>query len=475
MGIRDAGRGICYSTAMKNVDVLVIGAGTAGSNTARAASAAGAKSVVMIHPPELINTCIEEGCMPSKSILAGAHQGESIEAIEVARNAHIERLKNGLLEGFAAAAFSEVVGTAHFLDDSHVAVTNANGEAETYEAKSIVIASGSRPFVPPIPGLQEIGDKLLTSESFVSKHHSLTPLPKCILTIGSGPIGLELSTFLHDAGSSVEVLTRSQVYGLLDPEFSAERLRASQDPKSFPIHLNANLESVRREGDELIALIDFAGTQIEKRYDAILVATGREPNLEHLNLSATSVEQNDRGRITFNEYLQTSVPHIFIAGDVTGQYQILHFAAEMGKVAGHNAAKPSELKAIDYDRHMLAISFDQFPSGIIGLSETAAKKRGLSVMTATREFKNIGLGILKRQEYGLWKLVADKKTGRILGSQVMGPDSAGELVQILVPIIANQNTAADIINMTWYHPTYAEILLSLARDITSQLELEVNE
>ena len=166
--------------------------------------------------------------------------------------------------------------------------------------------------------------------------------------------------------------------------------------------------------------------------------------------------------------MQTSVSHIYVAGDVTGHHQILHFAAEMGKVAGYNATSENDELQMDYDKHMLAVSFDQFPSALIGVTETEAINRGLEVVCSTKCFNSIGLGILKRQEYGMWKLVAEAKTGSIIGSQVMGPDSSGELIQLLVPIISNQNAAKDITEMTWYHPTYAEILKSMARDIEKQ-------
>jgi len=250
----------------------------------------------------------------------------------------------------------------------------------------------------------------------------------------------------------------------MDPEFGQERVRASQDEHSFPIHLNANLLTATPHETGVTCSVELAGETSECEYDYVLIATGRKPRLAALNLAAAGVAVDERGTIVHDDAMRTSVPHIFVAGDVTGHHQILHFAAEMGKVAGHNATT-GDSRQLDYDRHLLAVSFDQFPSAFIGITETEANKRGIEVITAIKHFNSIGLGILKRQEYGLWKLVVEAKTGRVLGSQVLGPSVAGELVQLLVPIIHNQNTAADILQMTWYHPTYAEILYSLARDI----------
>lgn len=443
-------------------DVLVIGSGTAGSNAARAAATAGAQSVTLVQPTDLINTCVEEGCMPSKSVLAAAHQGRSLADTVTERDAHIDRLLKALTDGLNSEAFTIVSGTATFVDE-HTVTVNHNGSESTYEAASIVIATGSQPFIPPIDGLDTLGDRLWLSNDVVAKKAQLTEVPQRVLTIGGGPIGLELSTFLHDMGSAVRVLQRKKALGLFDPEFGEERVRASKDAASFPIELNAELTAAAVSDTGVTCTITCGDEVRTEEYDVVLVATGRQANLDALNLP-TSIARDDRGNLVINDQMQSTVPHIYAAGDVIGHHQILHYAAEMGKVAGHNAAG-GDTQTMDYDRYLLAVSFDQFPSALIGLTETEATKRGIKVVTATRHFNSIGLGILKRQEYGLWKVVAEKATGKIIGSQILGPDSAGELIQVLTPIIHNQNTAADILEMTWYHPTYVEILKSIARDL----------
>ncbi len=448
---------------MTHVSLLIIGSGTAATNAARAAMKAGATDIIIVHKPGLINTCVEEGCMPSKSILAGAHQGEDIAVVLETRDAHIARLRTALTDGFTENGFTIVIGTATFRSDTVVVVTNDTGET-LYQADKIIIAAGSSPFVPPIPGLDPVHKHILVSDEVVSDRATFASVPHNVLTIGGGPIGLELSTFFHDMGSHVDVLQRGQPLGLFDPEFGAERLRASQDPKSFPILINAQLQKAVPDETGVMCTITCGETTYDKHYSKVLVATGRHSNGNQLGLDNTTIALDERGNITHDQHMQTSVPHIYVAGDVTGHHQILHFAAAMGKVAGHNAANDDGM-IMDYDKHMLAVSFDQFPSALVGLTETEARKRGMTVVTATKAFNSIGLGILKRQEYGLWKLVAEQATGKIIGSQVLGPDSAGELVQLLVPLIHNENTVCDILNMTWYHPTYAEILYSLARDI----------
>ena len=447
-----------------HTNVLVLGSGTAGSSAARAASKAGAEKVTLIQRRALINTCVEEGCMPSKSILAGAHHGESLPDILTIRDTHIDRLKKALIDSFEDEDFIIAHGTAMFVDNSTVKVTDEDTET-LYTADSIIIATGSHPFVPPIPGLTTLGDKLMISDDVVAKKAHFESVPKKILTIGGGPIGLELSTFFHDMGAEVRVLQRGAALGLFDPEFGDERVRASFDAASFPICLNANLTNAVCTDDGVLCTIEKEGESTEELFDAVLVATGRRSNLASLELDNTDITLDERGGVIHDDTMQTTVPNIYIAGDVTGHHQILHFAAAMGAVAGQNAANNGEPVSINYDKLMLAVSFDQFPSALIGLTEKEAVSRGINVVTATKQFNSIGLGILKRQEYGLWKVVAEADTGKIIGSQILGPDSAGELIQILVPILANNNTYDDVLRMTWYHPTYGEIIKSIAREL----------
>lgn len=405
--------------------------------------------------------------MPSKSILAGSHAGESLETIEGTRNEHIVRLRNALTGDFSESELSISEGIVTFISPYEVVVKN--GAQETfYQAEKIIIASGSEPFVPPIPGVDVSHERVLVSDDVVSEKAHFSATPQSVLVVGAGPIGLELATFFYELGTHVDVFNRTtSVLPAMDPEFGVERLRASQDKHSFPIHRSANLLDVKPHTSGVTCNVEIAGEVSEREYDYVLIATGRRPRVNELNLEVAGVARDERDGIVHDATMRTSVPHIYVAGDVTGHHQILHFAAAMGKVAGRNAVTGGN-EVVDYDRHMLAVSFDQYPSALIGLTETEAKARGIEVATATKHFNSIGLGILKRQEYGLWKLVVEVQTGKVLGAQVLGPSVAGELVQILVPIIHNGNTVADILAMTWYHPTYAEILYSLARDICKQ-------
>ena len=168
-----------------HTEVLVLGSGTAGSNAARSAAHAGAEHVTLIQPTNLINTCVEEGCMPSKSILAGAQHKESLEQVQSIRNAHIDRLLRALTESLHAETFAIVSGHATFIDDNTVLVVDGDNKT-TYSAQSIVIATGSNPFLPAIEGLSTLGDRLLISDDVAAKKAHFNEVPKRVLTIGGG-------------------------------------------------------------------------------------------------------------------------------------------------------------------------------------------------------------------------------------------------------------------------------------------------
>lgn len=448
---------------VKEVDVLVIGAGTAGVNAARQAVRGGAKNVVVIHKPDLINTCVELGCMPSKSILAGADMKLTPKQVSEDRDEHIKRLSQALTVGFESEEFELIEGHASFTSKNSIIVKSGTSET-TYQAESFVIATGSTPFIPPIPGIDELDGKLLTSDDVVAKGATITEIPERLLVLGGGPIGLELATFFYKMGSHVTVVEKGRLLTIFDVEFSEERVKAAESINGFDIIIPAVVHKVEERNNSVVCTIEHNDYSYEETVDALLIATGRQPNTNGLNLEKAGVEV-ERGRIVHDDYLKTTQPNIFVAGDVTGHHQILHYAAEMGKVAGYNAANKTNPRRVPYDKFMMAVSFDMFPSALIGMTEQEARNRGIDVLTAIRRFDSIGLGILKREEFGMWKLVADRNSMKVIGSQVLGPASAGELMQILVPIIHNGNTYGQILSMPWYHPTFSEIVKSLANDL----------
>lgn len=444
---------------MKTYDVIVIGGGTAGSNAARSASKAGAK-VLMVRKKEVWNTCVQEGCMPSKSILSGAHHGEDIEKVMQTRDAHIHRLTSFLDESLQKEDFDIVNGEASFNEGETLTLKTEAGE-ETYKGERYVIATGSKPFVPPIEGLDTLSaERIITSEEVVSDTH-ITALPQSIAILGAGPIGLEMATFFREMGSEVTVIDRgATLLSRMDPEFGLMAYEYMHTVLGIQFEQVASVERVsEKDGGVVITLKDK-----EVVAEKLLIATGRKPHFESLNLHYLGVDVKD-GRIVFDEKtLATSNPSVFVAGDVTGIHQILHYAGHMGRVAGYNAGVGDGEKETSFENMKMGIIFTNPPVAQVGLTQKEAEERGVDVVSASVSYDSIGRGILEREDVGMWKVVAEKETGKILGAQIYG-SRADDLIHIMSAIMHFGGTKKDIEDMVWYHPTYAEFLQSIARKL----------
>lgn len=448
-------------------DVVIIGAGTAGSNAARAAQKTGAK-VALVHLPGFWNTCVWCGCMPSKSILAGVRLGEDLWEIESMRDLHILRLHEALVSKLESDEYKIFEGKASFLsNDEGIEVVQNHEEPFVLKGRRYVLAVGAKAFIPQIEGLEEVG--YWTSGDIVSLEAPLKN-PGSLLILGGGPIGLEMGAFFRQLGSEVTIIHRGKLLPTFDPEFGEERIRIANKGKKrleSLIFEDAKVQSVFRTSEGISAHIAFGGSNhssLQLNVSQLLVATGVRPNFDGLCLDRVGITL-ENGRLKHSEHLQTDNPQVYVAGDANGHHQILHIAAEEGKVAGHNAGVGEPKRKMQYDSLSMGIIFDSYPAAQIGLTEREAHERDIDVVCASQCFNSIGMGILTRQEYGLWKVVVERKSGRILGAQILGPPSTPDLIHLFAPILYNKNTASQVLEMTWYHPTFAEILKSLVNQI----------
>ncbi|QBQ55276.1 dihydrolipoyl dehydrogenase family protein [Nitrosococcus wardiae] len=453
-------------------DVLVLGGGTAGTNAAQAACEAGASRVGMIYTPDMFNTCVQEGCMPSKSVLASSAQGHLFSEAIYRKDVHLTRLARALKGKMQQAPYTLIKGSARFLPGPEGVEVTHKGKVRHLCARNYVVATGAHAWVPPIEGLERLpSGRVLVSDDIVGTETLLGEAPKRLLVLGGGPIGLELATFFARVGTEVLVIDINGLLEPFDPEFGQARLRALQATPHMDGLVPGELQSVTDTANGVLCRIAHKDTLLERYADRLLIATGRKPNIETLALENAHVRV-ENSTIWHDEHLQTSNPQIYVAGDVVHHHQILHYAAEMGRVAGINAARSEPAMAMDYQKNTLAVTFDEYPSALIGLTEKEAKTQGYDVISATQDLSSLGVGILEDLPWGLWKLVADRAKGRVLGSQILGPSSAPELIQLLAPILYYRGTLQDIVHMTWYHPTYAELLRSLARKLCSETGIE---
>jgi pyruvate/2-oxoglutarate dehydrogenase complex dihydrolipoamide dehydrogenase (E3) component len=447
-------------------DVIIIGGGTAGANAARAAVRNGGQRVVLIRNPEMPNTCVRQGCMPSKAVLSHAAKGLSFEAVFDHKRRVIHEFEDDLNKSLEQEDFRIIWGGASFIDENSVEVKTSDGRL-VLSAKRFVIATGAVSFIPPIEGLRELKSPLcFTSDDFMGLTSVLDELPARLLILGSGPIGLEAATFFSRLGSAVTVIERRErILPFMDPEFSELRLRAAREPGAFAIRTGCTMNSVDAKSGGVRANVEIGGNGEEIfDADAIMVATGRKPDFEGLQIEKLGLSL-EKSRIFHDEKtLVTKNPRVFLAGDATGHHQILHIAAAMGQVAGSNAATEEPEASMDYAAIEMAIVFEEHTSAAIGMTEEKARKKGMRVVSAARDLSDVGRGLTDGVKFGRIKLVVNEDSGKVVGGQMLGPH-AGEVIHTLSPVISMGGTTTDMVKAAWYHPTYSELWHTLANEI----------
>lgn len=447
-------------------DVIIIGGGTAGANAARAAVRNGAGRVALLRCPQMPNTCVRQGCMPSKAILAHAAKGLSFaEALDHKRKV-IQEFEDDLNDSLEQEDFTIIWGRATFIDENSVEV-QSSGSRLTLTAQRFVIATGAASFIPPIDGLRELGPPhCFTSDDFMGLSSVLDEPPPELLILGAGPIGLEAATFFDRLGTKVTVIEMlDRILPFMDPEFSELRLRAAREPDTFSIRTGCTLKSLEEANGGVRARVD-TGRDGERTFnaDAIMVASGRKPDFGDLQVGKLGLSL-EKGRIPHDKKtLATKHPGVFVAGDATGHHQILHMAAKMGKVAGANAATETPEASMDYAAIDMALIFEEHTSAAIGMTEEKARDKGMKVITAARDLSDVGRGLTDEVAFGRMKLVVDENNGKVIGGQMLGP-CAGEVIHSLSPVISMGGTTADVVKATWYHPTYSELWHTLANEI----------
>lgn len=453
---------------MKTYDLVVIGGGTAGTQAASVAHQAGA-SVAMFNDGELGGLCILRGCMPTKTMLHAAHLAHEAEwpaasgvrstgldvdfpAIMANKDAKVERFKRAKVAAIGAGGYEVIDARARFVGHDLV-----EAAGETYRfTRGAVIATGSVSWVPPIPGLEDV--PYLTSDEVMR----LTERPASLAVVGSGAVGSELAQFFARIGAEVHLLTRSPVGSKLDADIAGELERMfTGEPR---LELHNGVLPVRFEpasGGVRAELADGQALEVE----ALLMATGRVPDVAGLGLEEAGVELRD-GRLTRGPDLRTTNPKIFAAGDATGDELLLHVANWEGAVAARNAIDPAAGHEVE-QRLAMEVTFLDPPLAWLGLSEAAARDRGHEVATSLVRFSETGRAITMDAKHGVSKLVADAASGEVLGAQVLGP-RADDIIHTVSAIAYYRGTAADILEMPWYHPTLSEVLLGQARELVQQ-------
>ncbi|TWG87237.1 dihydrolipoamide dehydrogenase [Cupriavidus gilardii J11] len=458
-----------------HTDIAVIGAGTAGLAAYRAARAAG-KRAVIIEGGEYGTTCARVGCMPSKLLIAAAEAAHEarhtapfgvhvdgqirIDGREVMARVRGERDRfvGFVVRGVDNIPFEDKLrGHARFIDNTVLQV----GDDTIVRASRVVIATGSSPMVPA--PFRVFGDRLIVNDDVFAWED----LPRRVAVFGPGVIGLELGQALSRLGVHVRVFgVRGGVGPLTDPAIRAYAAQAFQ--QEFYLDPDANVTEMRREGDEaVISFVDRDGRAVTERFDYVLAATGRQPNVRSLGLENTGLALDARGVPLFDPVtLQCGAAPIFIAGDANDVLPLLHEAADEGKAAGENAASWPQVKPVAR-RAPIGVVFSDPQLAMVGLRH--ADLPAGSFVTGEVSFEDQGRSRVMLKNRGLMHVYADRASGRFLGAEWMGP-RAENIAHLLAWAWQQNLTIEQMLAMPFYHPVVEEGVRTALRDALAKLQ-----
>lgn len=452
---------------VKKYDLIVIGGGSGGLTVAAGAASLGAKVALIEKEKEPGGDCLHYGCVPSKALIEAAKEvytakkaalefgmtltGDASLAIAKKRIkaaiAHIQ--VHDSREHFREIGIDVYDGFGTFKDDHHVAIIGTN---EVLYGKRIVIATGSRPIIPPIEGLKEI--EVLTNETIFE----LEEVPRRLLVIGAGPIGLELSQALARFGSEVIVVDQAkEIFTKEDSKIVPFVKKSLEEELTFRLGAGVTNISLTESGRKKVTL-SIDGQEEQFEVNEILVSAGRRPNTEKLGLEEIGVKV-EKGSIVVSPTLQTSVSHIYAIGDVNGMFPFTHAAGMEGKVVVANAVFGLK-KKVSYDS-VPWVTFTDPEVFHLGLTEQEAKEMyGDNVTVYEVTMADVDRFVADRKLNGLAKVVTNKK-GKILGAHAVGP-GAGEWMQEIVYVKQHGHKISNLSNVIHPYPIRGAILQRLA-------------
>jgi pyruvate/2-oxoglutarate dehydrogenase complex dihydrolipoamide dehydrogenase (E3) component len=454
---------------METFDFAVIGGGSAGHAAAAEAARSGLKTICLEGGKEVGGLCILRGCMPSKTLIESANRFLTIrrarefglaagqisfdpKAIIQRKRALIGEFAKYRVEQLSRGNFEFVRGRAEFSDSHRLAVKLLAGGETEIEAKTVLISTGSVINLIDLPGLVEAG--YLDSDTALESEH----FPRSVVVLGGGAIALEFAHFYNALGIDVTVLQRSsQVIREADPDV-AEALVSALQKRGVKVVCDTRLVRAEKTSTCKRIVFEHNGEQQVAEADEILYALGRKPAVRGLCLEKAGVETIKTGPILVNDRMQTSQPHIFAAGDVTGLYEVVHIAIQQGELSARNAKRilSGEItSSFDY-RLKMFVMFPEPQFGQIGITEREAAEQGLAVKVARYPFNDHGKSIVRGETEGFVKLIVDAASGEILGAGVVGPE-ASELIHEIAVAMHFHSTAAMLASIPHYHPTLSEI------------------
>ncbi|NER11421.1 dihydrolipoamide dehydrogenase [Muriicola jejuensis] len=468
---------------MSQFDVAVIGSGPGGYVAAIRCAQLGMKTAIVEKYSTLGGTCLNVGCIPSKALLDSSHHYEdavkhfeehgieipgevkvNLEKMISRKQGVVDQTTKGIQFLMDKNKIEVFQGTGSFKDATHIEVTPSKGKSTTLEAKNIIIATGSKPASLPFITLDK--ERIITSTEALE----LKEIPKHMIIIGGGVIGLELGQVYSRLGADVSVVEfMDRIIPGMDGALSKELMRVLKKQK-VKFYLSHKVKSVKRKGKTVTVIADDPkGGELSLEGDYCLVSVGRRPYTDGLNAEAAGVKVDDKGRIEVNDHLQTNVSNIYAIGDVVRGAMLAHKAEEEGTMVAEILA--GQKPHIDYNLiPNVVYTWPEVAS--VGKTEEQLKESGIAYKSGQFPMRALGRARASMDIDGFVKILADKNTDEVLGVHMIGARCA-DLITEAVTAMEFRASAEDISRMSHAHPTYAEAVKEAALAATADRALHV--
>ncbi len=445
-------------------NVIVIGAGTAGLVTAAGTAGLGGR-VALIERNLMGGDCLNFGCVPSKALISSARLIQQIReskkwgldrqeprfvferVFERMRTRRAKIAPNDSQERFESLGVDVFRGEAHFISPHEIEV-----DGQRLSAKNFVIGTGSRAAIPKIEGIDKV--PYFTNETIFDE---LKEKPERIIVLGGGPIGCELGQVLARLGVKVTILQRASQLLPREDSDVAEVLQRQLEREDVRIEFGAEAKTAARNGNSVrVDCLRKDGSSFQLNADALLVAAGRIPNIDKLNLDAAGVRFNKRGVIV-NEYLQTSQLHIYAAGDIAGSFQFTHLADAHARVVVRNILMPLQLLRQKTETAVLPwVTYTDPEIAHVGFGEREAQKSNIAYDLFVVPLEEVDRAVVESEEIGFAKVLAAKDSDKILGVTIVGA-RAGDLIHEFVLAMKAGIGLGTVASTIHAYPTFAEL------------------
>ncbi len=468
---------------MSQYDVAVIGSGPGGYVAAIRCAQLGMKTAIIEKYNTLGGTCLNVGCIPSKALLDSSHHYEdavkhfeehgieipgevkvNLEKMIGRKQAVVDQTTKGIDFLMNKNNIDVFHGLGSFKDATHINIAKEDGKTETIEAKHTIIATGSKPSSLPFITLDK--ERVITSTEALE----LKEIPKHMIIIGGGVIGLELGQVYKRLGADVTVVEyMDRIIPGMDGALSKELMKVLKKQK-VKFQLSHKVKSVERKDDQVIVKADNKkGEEVEFVGDYCLVSVGRRPYTDGLNVEAAGVKMDERGRIAVNDHLQTNVSNIYAIGDVVKGAMLAHKAEEEGTMVAEILA--GQKPHIDYNL-IPGVVYTWPEVAAVGKTEEELKEAGIEYKVGQFPMRALGRARASMDIDGFVKILADKNTDEVLGVHMIGARCA-DLITEAVTAMEFRASAEDMARMSHAHPTYAEAVKEAALAATEDRALHI--